>query len=104
VRESAPNSIVLEKGTLATELLLLIRGRVSAATGEEVYHPVCILNETAMLARVPQPVTLIATAEDTAFLAIERDWFEERLQVDRDFARGILERESQKRLERSFTR
>jgi hypothetical protein len=104
VRQVEPKAIVLEKGTLATELLLLIRGRVTAATGEEVYHPVCILNETAILARIAQPVTLMATEEDTAFLAIERDWFEERLQVDRDFARGILERESQKQLEKSFTR
>jgi hypothetical protein len=104
VRQAEPKAIVLEQGTLGKELLLLIRGRVTAETEEEVYHPVCILNETAILARVSQPVTLIATAEDTAFLAIERDWFEERLEVDRDFARSILERESQKRLERSFTR
>jgi hypothetical protein len=104
IRDIGGEAIVLERGTLGKELLLLVRGRVSAATGEEIFNPVCVLNETAILARVPQPITLLSTAEDTAVLTIDREWFEDRLAVDRDFARNILERESHKRLRNPLAR
>jgi hypothetical protein len=102
VKHYHSQEIILDRGTLNQEFLLLIRGQVISVHSQEIFHPICLLNEIEILAEIPQNNTLIANLEITTVITIDRNWFEDLFALDRDFARQVLGRETSKRLQSAF--
>jgi signal-transduction protein with cAMP-binding, CBS, and nucleotidyltransferase domain len=94
--------IILEQGTFNQEFFLLIRGQVASVDRQEIFTPICLLNELEILAQIPQNNTLIADNEITTIITIDRNWFEDLFALDRDFARQVLGKETSKRLQITF--
>lgn len=94
--------IILEQGAFNQEFFLLIRGQVATVDRQEIFTPICLLNEVEILAEILQNHTLISQTEATTIISIDRNWFEDLFALDRDFARQVLGRETSKRLQSTF--
>jgi Cyclic nucleotide-binding domain len=101
VRTYSPQQLITEAGDTCRELLLLIEGdaNIHFQTPEgvrmEQLHPGQTLDELEVLAHSDSKNTIVADSEPTRILAVPVDTFDDFLDVDRDFARRVLELESQ---------
>jgi CRP-like cAMP-binding protein len=101
VRTYSPQQVITEAGDTCRELLLLIEGdaNIHFQTPEgvrmEQLHPGQTLDELEVLAHSDSKNTIVADSEPTRILAVSVDTFDDFLDVDRDFARRVLELESQ---------
>ncbi|YAF94001.1 MAG: cyclic nucleotide-binding domain-containing protein [Nodularia sp. CChRGM 3473] len=111
VRTYSTNEVITEAGDTCRELLLLIEGDAKIhfyLHNEEVrvekLHPGQTLDELEVLAHSDSKNTIIADNKITRILAVSVDTFDDFLDLDRDFARRVLEMESRQlqRFMRSF--
>ncbi len=103
IRSYDDQSIVTEEGDTCRELLVLIEGsaQIDLRSGDRaplIQHllPGQVLDELEVLSHREQAGTIIATAPQTRILAIPVDTFDDLLDYDHDFARRVLEMESQR--------
>jgi len=101
VRTYTSGALITEVGDTCRELLLLIAGEAEIqrplASGEihrEALRPGQTLDELEVLAHSESQSTIAALSADTRILAIPVEAFDDLLDVDRDFARRVLELES----------
>jgi Cyclic nucleotide-binding domain len=111
VRTYSANEVITEAGDTCRELLLLIEGDAKiqfylqgGEIREEKLHPGQTLDELEVLAHSNSQNTIIADSDITRILAVSVDTFDDFLELDPDFARRVLELESQQlqRFMRSF--
>jgi hypothetical protein len=102
VRTYSANEVITEAGDTCRELLLLIEGDAKIQfyqEGEEIrvkkLHPGQTLDELEVLAHSNSQNTIIADSDITRILAVPVDTFDDFLELDPDFARRVLELESQ---------
>ena len=102
IRTYSTDEVITEAGDTSRELLLLIDGDAKIyfySQGEEVRVEKLPLGQTLdeleVLARSDSKNTIIADNDTTRILAISVDTFDEFLDQDQDFARRVLEMESQ---------
>jgi hypothetical protein len=102
IRTYSTDEVITEAGDTCRELLLLIDGDAKIyfySQGEEVRVEKLPLGQTLdeleVLARSDSKNTIIADNDTTRILAISVDTFDEFLDQDQDFARRVLEMESQ---------
>jgi hypothetical protein len=102
IRTYSTDEVITEAGDTCRELLLLIAGDAKIyfySQGEEVRVEKLPLGQTLdeleVLARSDSKNTIIADDDTTRILAISVDTFDEFLDRDPDFARRVLEMESQ---------
>ncbi|PSB21972.1 4Fe-4S binding protein [Phormidesmis priestleyi ULC007] len=101
VKTYSTGDVITEAGDTCRELLLLLEGDASIhyqlADGVRVerLHPGQTLDELEVLTHSNSENTIIADSEKTRILAISVDAFDDLLDHDPDFARRILELESQ---------
>lgn len=94
--------IITEAGDTCRELLLLIEGdarihyQTESGIRVEQLHPGQTLDELEVLAHSNSENTIVADHESTRILAISVDAFDDLLDHDPDFARRVLELESQR--------
>ena len=102
VRTYSTGDVITEAGDTCRELLLLIEGdagiHYQQDDGVRVAHlkPGQTLDELEVLAHSKSENTIIADSEKTRILAIPVDAFDDLLDHDPDFARRVLELESQR--------
>lgn len=101
VRVYTTNEVITEAGDTCRELLLLIEGEAKILfylPGGEVrvekLHPGQTLDELEVLAHSDTTNTILADSDVTRILAVPVDTFDDFLELDRDFARRVLELES----------
>jgi CRP-like cAMP-binding protein len=101
IRTYSINEVITEAGDTCRELLLLIEGDAKIhfySQNDEVrvekLHPGQTLDELEVLAHSDSENTIIADSQITRILAVPVDTFDDFLDVDRDFARRVLEMES----------
>ncbi|WP_339393391.1 cyclic nucleotide-binding domain-containing protein [Nostoc sp. UHCC 0870] len=101
VRTYSTNEVITEAGDICRELLLLIEGNAKIhfyINDQEVrvekLHPGQTLDELEVLAHSDSNNTIIADDKITRILAVSVDTFDDFLDLDRDFARRVLEMES----------
>jgi Cyclic nucleotide-binding domain len=92
---------ITEQGDTCRELLLLIEGRAqvqhSTKDAQSIAQdllPGLVLDELEVLSHAQQASTIVAKAPKTRILAIPVDAFDDLLERDHDFARRVLEMES----------
>lgn len=102
VRAYSTNEVITEAGDTCRELLLLIEGDAKIhffLPDDEVrverLHPGQTLDELEVLAHSNSKNTIIADSKVTRILAVPVDTFDDFLDLDHDFARRVLELESQ---------
>lgn len=92
---------ITERGDTCRELLLLVEGEASVRDQRsgggsiEHLHPGKILDELEVLTRTNSENTILADSDGTRVLALPVDTFDDLLERDPDFARRILDLESQ---------
>lgn len=102
VRSYTLGEEITEAGDTCRELLLLIAGKANihyqqpGGVRVEQLHPGQILDELEVLAHRDMDNTIVADDENTRILAIPVDAFDTLLNQDPDFARRVLELESQR--------
>lgn len=93
---------ITEEGDTCRELLLLMEGSAQVQAHPIGDRPVPaqallpgqVLDELEVLSHAQQTSTIVAKAQPTRILAIPVDTFDDLLERDRDFARRVLEMES----------
>jgi CRP-like cAMP-binding protein len=102
IRTYSPNEMITEEGDTCRELLLLIEGDAKIhfysqdnQLRTEKLRPGQTLDELEVLAHSKTKNTIIADNQTTRILAVPVDTFDDLLDSDRDFARRVLEMESQ---------
>ncbi len=101
VRAYSNGEVITAAGDTCRELLLLIEGdaeihyRLGDVVRVEYLQPGQTLDELEVLAHSTSENTIIAASEKTRILAISVDAFDDLLDHDPDFARRVLELESQ---------
>lgn len=102
VRSYSVNEVITEAGDTCRELLLLIEGEAkiqyylqNQEIQVEKLHPGQTLDELEVLAHSESQNTIIADSNTTRILAVPVDTFDDFLEQDPDFARRVLELESQ---------
>ncbi len=93
------NELITEQGDTCRELLVLIEGSAQvqysgAPSITQELLPGRVLDELEVLSHAQQSGTIVAKASSTRILAIPVDAFDDLLDRDRDFARKVLEMES----------
>jgi hypothetical protein len=102
VRTYAPGDAITEAGDTCRELLILMAGeatiRYQGPEGARVepFHPGQTLDELAVLTHGDLENTILADSEETRILAVPVDAFDALFDQDGDFARRVLELESQR--------
>jgi hypothetical protein len=102
VRTYSTGDVITEAGDTCRELLLLIEGdakihyQLSDEIQVEFLHPGQILDELEVLTHSHLENTILAYSEKTRILAISVDAFDDLLDQDPDFARRVLDLESQR--------
>lgn len=98
IRTYSAQEVITEAGDTCRELLLLIEGDANIhfyQSGEvEKLHPGQTLDELEVLAHSDSQNTITADSDVTRILAVPVDAFDDFLDLDRDFARRVLEMES----------
>ncbi len=101
VRTYTANEVITEPGDTCRELLLLIEGDAkihfylqNQEVRVEQLHPGQTLDELEVLAHSDSKNTIVADSNVTRILAVPVDTFDDFLDLDRDFARRVLELES----------
>ncbi|BAZ45509.1 cyclic nucleotide-binding protein [Chondrocystis sp. NIES-4102] len=102
VRSYSVNEVITEAGDTCRELLLLIEGDAKIQFYQEdkeirvkKLHPGQTLDELEVLTHSNSQNTIIADSNLTKILAVPVDTFDDFLELDPDFARRVLELESQ---------
>jgi CRP-like cAMP-binding protein len=102
VRAYSTGDVITEAGDTCRELLLLMEGdakihyQQANAVAVERLHPGQALDELEVLTHSHLENTIVADAANTRILAVPVDTFDDLLDHDPDFARRVLELESQR--------
>ncbi|MGK7888810.1 MAG: Crp/Fnr family transcriptional regulator, partial [Leptolyngbyaceae cyanobacterium] len=102
VRTFDQGGVITEAGDTCRELLLLVEGdanihyQTESGMRVEQLHPGQTLDELEVLSHSDSENTIVADSENTRILAIPVDAFDDLLDHDPDFARRVLELESQR--------